>query len=97
LTRFSDLPLIITVKPSPARVEAMARPMPAVEPVTSARLPDSCKSMMAPLTATALCRTSDADSHLTAPRAYPQRPAEPVRHPLLRVQAPKRSHQGPPR
>src|SRR5438093_300637 len=57
VTRFSDRPLIITVAPSPARVEPIAKPIPAVEPVTSASLPDSCRSMIAPLTTTALCRT----------------------------------------
>src|SRR5918996_2175363 len=56
-TRFSDRPLIITVAPSPARIDLIPRPMPAVEPVTSASLPDSCKSMIAPLTAAVLCHT----------------------------------------
>src|SRR2546426_737704 len=36
---------MITVAPSPARAEPIARPIPAVEPVTSASLPVSCRSM----------------------------------------------------
>src|ERR687895_1217383 len=44
--RFSDRPLIITVAPSPTRVELIARPMPAVEPVTSASLFSSWRFMI---------------------------------------------------
>src|SRR5262249_42129580 len=47
----SDRPLMITVAPSAVSVEPIARPIPAVEPVTRASLPDSCKSMVASLTA----------------------------------------------
>jgi len=47
-TRSSERPFMITVAPSPARAEQMAKPMPAVEPVTKASLPVSCKSMVPP-------------------------------------------------
>ena len=47
-TRSAVLPLTITRAPSPASAEAIASPMPAVEPVTSARLPASCRSMSLP-------------------------------------------------
>ena len=44
-TRASVRPLTMTRAPSAASALAMARPMPAVEPVTSASLSVSCRSM----------------------------------------------------
>src|SRR6267143_7226779 len=43
-----DRPLMITRAPSRAKVVAIARPMPAVLPVTSASLPFNFRSMSAP-------------------------------------------------
>ena len=39
-------PLTTTTAPSRASASAIAKPIPAVEPVTSARLPRSCRSMV---------------------------------------------------
>src|SRR5882724_6879211 len=44
-TAVEVLPLTITLAPSRASAAAMAWPMPAVEPLTSAILPFSCRSM----------------------------------------------------
>src|ERR1700722_18898424 len=44
-TRACPLPLIITDAPSAASARAVAKPIPAVEPVTSAFLPFSWRSM----------------------------------------------------
>ena len=45
-TRGSPRPLTTTTAPSRASASAIAKPIPAVEPVTSARLPRSCRSMV---------------------------------------------------
>jgi hypothetical protein len=45
-TRSCEHPFTITKAPSCAKREAMAKPMPAVEPVTSAFLFVSCKSIV---------------------------------------------------
>src|SRR3989449_11097784 len=44
-TRDSVRPFTMTAAPSRASARAMARPMPAVEPVTTAVLPASCRSI----------------------------------------------------
>ena len=46
-TRASVRPLTVTTAPSRARARAVANPMPAVDPVTSARFPFSPRSIRA--------------------------------------------------
>ena len=45
-TRAFVRPLTMTVAPSRASVLAIAKPMPSVEPLTSAVFPLSCRSMV---------------------------------------------------